>query len=75
MKITSASFTTVILRFYLMMAIVISTFILGYPVLAIIAVPVFLSGLAGVSFKKASLIKVKTRQLNTNQNVSQQSAA
>lgn len=52
MKITSASFETVILRFYLMMIIVISSFFSGYPIFAILAVPVFLSALAGVSFKK-----------------------
>jgi len=59
MKITSASFDTVIQRFYLMMTIVIASFFAGYPIFAILAVPVFLSALAGVSFKKD-----KTRSRN-----------
>jgi hypothetical protein len=52
MKISSASFDIVILRFYLMMIIVIGSFFAGYPIFAILAVPVFLSALAGVSFEK-----------------------
>jgi len=59
MKITSASFETVIYRFYFMMAIVLASFFLGYPAFAVLAVPVFLSGLAGVSFKNEA---PKTKQ-------------
>jgi len=50
MKSGNASFSTVILRFYLMMAFVIIPFVLGVPYLAILSLPVFLSALLGLTF-------------------------
>lgn len=49
MKILNASFTTVILRYYLMMSIVIIAFFIGAPLLAFLAFPVFLMAILGVS--------------------------
>ena len=51
MKAFEASFETVILRFSLMMAVVIISFIAGLPFLALIAVPIFLSALMGIKFE------------------------
>jgi hypothetical protein len=76
MKITSASFDTVILRFYFMMVIVIGSFVIGYPALAILAVPVFLSALAGVSFKKEKTeTQYQSKQVKMNYTKSTANAA
>ncbi len=67
MEFYSLSFDKVILRFYLMMAIVIGSFFAGYPVLAILSVPVFLSIMAGVTFKKPALVaKLKAPAIKKN---------
>ena len=50
MKLFSLNFSTLVLRFYLLMAIVIGAFFIGYPVLAILALPVFLSSMMGMKF-------------------------
>lgn len=52
MKLFSLNFTTLILRFYLLMGIVIGSFFAGLPWLAILSLPVFLSAMMGVSFSK-----------------------
>jgi len=76
MKITTASFTTVILRFYLMMAIVLLAFFSGYPAFAVLAVPVFLSGLAGVSFKKEKPAgTATTKNINLSGQIQRSTAA
>jgi len=51
MKIKTASIVELVLRYYIMMTIVIVSFMIGYPVLAVLAVPVFLSALAGISIE------------------------
>ncbi len=76
MKITSASFETVIWRFYFMMAIVLASFFLGHPAFAVVAVPVFLSALTGVSFKNGKKkTKYRRKQLNLNVTLSRSNAA
>lgn len=45
---------TVILRFYLMMAVVIIAGFSGYWLMAFMALPIFLSIMLGISFKKKS---------------------
>ncbi|MEO5906379.1 MAG: hypothetical protein ABIQ11_06620 [Saprospiraceae bacterium] len=50
MKLFSLDFTTLILRFYLLMAIVIGSFFTGYPILAFLTLPIFLSAMMGVKF-------------------------
>lgn len=50
MKFFEASIETIVIRFYMMMAAVIIPFMIGIPVLAIIALPIFLSALMGVKF-------------------------
>ncbi|MEP6647549.1 MAG: hypothetical protein ABJC12_10720 [Saprospiraceae bacterium] len=52
MKLFSLNFTTLILRFYLLMAIVIGSFFAGLPWLAILSLPVFMSSMMGMSFSK-----------------------
>ncbi len=54
MKLFDANFDTILWRFYLLMIVVIVPFVFGIPFLAIFALPVFLSALLGVSFKKKS---------------------
>ena len=49
MTFFTASFGTITLRFYLMMGIIIGSFMSGVPILAILALPVFLSALTGAS--------------------------
>jgi len=50
MKMYKASFDTVFLRFNLMMAVAVIPFVIGIPVLAIMALPVFLSCIFGIEF-------------------------
>jgi len=50
-KAYSLSFTSVIWRFYLMMAIVIVAGFSGYWLVGLIALPIFLSIMIGVEFK------------------------
>jgi len=57
MTLFTASFETVFIRFVLMMATVIGSFTLGVPILAILALPIFLSALTAVSFKKETTKK------------------
>ncbi len=61
MRFFSASFDTILWRFYLMMVVVIAPFVLGVPFLAILALPIFLSTMLGVSFKKPSTGKMKNK--------------
>lgn len=52
MTLYTASFETVIWRFYLLMAVVVISFFIGAPELALLSVPIFLSAMLGVSFEK-----------------------
>lgn len=69
MKVFELSLGTVILRFYLMMLIVIAAGFIGQWWLALLALPLFLSLMAGITFslghKKEASIKVlqKVEQL------------
>lgn len=47
----NASFATVIIRFYIMMAVIIGAFFLKVPWLGFLALPIFFSALVGVEFK------------------------
>jgi len=59
----SASLDTILLRYFLMMAIIIGSFSLGYPILALLSLPVFISAIAAISFtgksKKSNQLSVK----------------
>ena len=61
----TASIQTVILRFYLMMAVVIGSFFAGFPVLAILALPILLSIMTGVSFGKIPQTKTVKASVKT----------
>lgn len=53
MKLFHLNVTALILRFYLLMAIVIVAFFIDYPILSILALPVFLTAMMGISFTRA----------------------
>lgn len=61
MTFFTASFETVLIRYFLMMAVIIAGFSSGYPILAILSFPLFLSAITAVSFKpkQAKAIKQK----------------
>ena len=50
MKLFQVDFSTLILRFYLLMAIVIGAFFIGQPWLAALSLPVFFITLMGMKF-------------------------
>lgn len=52
MKLFKASFTTIILRYYLMVFIVVSAYVVNMEFLAILALPIFLSAIMGVKIDK-----------------------
>ena len=57
MTFFNASFESVLIRYYLMMAIIIIAFFVNTPILAYLGFPLFLSAFMGVSFKKKSDVK------------------
>lgn len=68
MKFFAASVETIVWRLYMLMLAVVVPFMIGVPALAIVALPIFLSGLLGVSFK-ASKDKNEVSVQNTNQGI------
>jgi len=64
----TASFETITLRFFLMMAIIIGSFFSGFPILGILALPVFLSALTGVSFTTKKAHKVADMNVVNKEN-------
>lgn len=51
MKILQASILTIVMRYYLMMAVVITAFLLDFQIVGVlIALPIFLSAILGVVF-------------------------
>lgn len=72
MRFFALSFDKVLLRFFLMMACVIIGVFSGQPLVTILALPLFLSAIMGVSFQpeeKQSAVKtmVKTESINQKQ--------
>jgi len=54
MHLFEATIKTVVMRFYLMMIIIVAALFLKIPLLALLAAPLFLSALLGVSFGKGN---------------------
>ncbi len=52
MKLYQLNLATLVVRLYLLMAIVIVAFFIGMPWLSILALPVFLSAMMGIRFSK-----------------------
>lgn len=73
MTFFTASIETSALRFFLMMAIIIIALFSSFPILGVLALPVFLAALTGVSFNKQPktktasfpLSKTSTKKMNT----------
>ena len=68
MTFFTASFETVVLRFALMMATIIGAFVGGVPILAILALPIFLSAMTGFSFntpKQEKVAQMKATKYNS----------
>ena len=51
MTFFTASFETVLIRYYLMMAVIVASFSFGYPAFALLGLPIFISAISAVSFK------------------------
>lgn len=72
MKFFEADVVTLVLRLYLMMAVVIGAFVSGLYFLAILALPIFLSVMTGVKIelfkkeKKTHMKLAKKLEVNTN---------
>ena len=49
-KLFSLSFDKLIIRYYILMAVVIAAFFANVPLLALLALPIFLSSILGVQF-------------------------
>ncbi len=62
MRCFSLSFDKVIIRFYLMMGCILIAGFTGYYFLAILALPIFLSTILGVSFSKPTFATKPARQ-------------
>jgi hypothetical protein len=63
MILFTASIQTVIIRYYVMMAVIILTFTLGYPLLTLLGFPIFLSAITAVSFKNKTM-KISAKKIN-----------
>ena len=57
MKVFELNIGTMMLRFYLLMAVVIVSFFIGQPWLSILALPIFLSAIMGVRFSSSMRAK------------------
>jgi len=58
MILFNLSLEKVVWRFYLMMAVVIGSLFIGIPALALLALPIFLSTIMGLSFRAKQAAKV-----------------
>lgn len=70
MKFFALEIDKIIIRYYLMMAAVIAPFMLGVPLLAILAVPIFLSALMGIKFEfgvkeSKAMVSAKIRKVGS----------
>ena len=59
MKYFNLSIDTLIMRFYLLMVVVIVSIFAGVPELSFLAVPIFLSGILGITIEKKNKQKVQ----------------
>ena len=66
MKLFNLSLTTLMIRFYLMMAIIIIAGFSGIWLLSALALPVFFSGLMGLQFSKMKVIRKTHRSGRTD---------
>ncbi|MDF1697990.1 MAG: hypothetical protein P1U56_19235 [Saprospiraceae bacterium] len=68
MTFFTASIETVVLRYFAMMAVIITFFALGYPLLTLLGFPVFLMAITAVSFgKKKEKAQVTSNSLETKE--------
>ncbi len=65
MTFYTLSFDRIIWRFYLMMFVVVGSFSIGIPALAILSLPIFLSTIMGVSFKTDPAENQATQHMTT----------
>jgi hypothetical protein len=64
MRFFACTFDKVLIRFYLMMACVIGGLFAGQPLIAILALPLFLSAILGVSFLPEEKVVAEVKNLN-----------
>ena len=72
MKILQASFETIILRYFLLMGVIIASFLSGYWMVGtVLALPVFMSAILGIVFwetkKSTSLVSQEIKNLDLKQ--------
>ncbi len=65
MKFLEANISTILLRFYLMITVIVGAFYLNVPFLAVLGLPIFLSGLLAVKFGS----KAKTPKTDTDKSL------
>lgn len=69
MTFFTASFGTVLMRYYLMMAVIVASFTLGYPAFALLSFPIFISAISAISFKnKTHQTNIQTFSKDTEEN-------
>lgn len=71
MTFFTASVQTIIIRFFLMMAIIIGSLFGGVPFLGLLALPMFLAAMTGVSFGK---IKLQSASASTEVSINKRTA-
>ena len=70
MKAFELNIATLMIRFYLMMAIIIISFSIGLPWLAYLAFPVFMSCLMGVKIEWSKMLAFIGRKLHISRDIS-----
>ena len=73
MKFLSLDLSTLLIRFYLMMLVIIVPFFIGIPWLAFLALPIFFSALMGVKFNRSVFAAKKVTQKTTRPESSKKS--
>jgi len=59
MKVFEANFATIMIRYYLLVAVIVAAFFTGIPIIGLLAIPIFLSALLGVSFRSSKRSNVR----------------
>lgn len=76
MRFFACTFNYVLIRFFLMMAFVIVGLFAGQPLMALLALPLFLSAVLGVSFlPEEAAVAEEARQMTMNAEIRQSAEA
>lgn len=69
MKFFKASFVTIILRYYLMMFVVVGSYVINMEYLALLALPIFISAMMGITIEPIAIREYITNKIKSRRNI------